>query len=208
MSSPAAIREALLDWLGPKRLTFKPGWDTRGRPWVGGIRGVIVHDLVGVDRGAVDWTYAAGELMPYVQSVVGRPESGPGMDGHVIINTALSCWGSGAGGPWPAANIRQDQAHLFIWQIEHATWGRVDDITDRQAESTARMICAIREVAGTSWPSRRPWSRVIRHASWTDGGPELGLTYWLPTRGRKVDTKRPLRDWRTEARARWDTGKA
>jgi hypothetical protein len=198
MSDAKTIKAALLDWIGSKHLEFKPGWDTRGRPWSGGLRGVIVHDLVGVDQGAVDWTYAPQESMPYCNSVTTQDK--------VVVNSVLSCWHSGLGGPWPAVGVPQDQGSYFLWGIEHTTWGAVDDITDLQAELTAKTICALKEAAGPkAWPNRRPFTRVIRHASWTDGGAELGLNYWLRTKGRKVDTKRPLADWREDARAMWKT---
>ena len=204
MSDPLTIAAALLDWIGPKRLEFKPGWDKRGRPWSEGLRGVIVHDLCGVDQGAIDWTYAPQESMPYCNSVTTSGlNAGPA---RVIINSALSCWHSGLGGPWPAAGVPQDMGSYYLWGIEHNTWGQIDDITDAQAELTAKTICALKEAAGAkAWPNRRPFSRVIRHASWTDGGPELGLSYWLRTKGRKVDTQRPLADWRADARAMWKT---
>ena len=200
MSTPQEIRTALLDWVGKKNLVFKDKWDTRGRPWSGGLRGVIVHDLVGVDQGAIDWTYAAGEAMPYCNSVTTK-------EGKVIINSVLSCWHSGLGGPWPAAGVPQDKGSYFLWGIEHNTWGKVDDITEEQALATAKTIGALREVAGKAWPTRRPWSRIIRHAGWTDGGSELGLNYWLPTKGRKVDTARPLKAWREDARDAWTAKK-
>ncbi len=196
MADAATIQAALIDWLGKKNVTFKAKWDSRGRPWSGGLRGVMVHDLVGVDQGAIDWTYAAGESMPYCNSVTLK-------DGKVVVNSALSVWHSGLGGPWPAASIPQDQGSYFLWGIEHQTWGTIDDITDAQAEATAKTICALREAAGKAWPQRSPFTRVIRHASWTDGGSELGLNYWLRTKGRKIDTARPLKNWREDARAMW-----
>ena len=199
MKQPTAkeIRASLVKWLGRNNVTFKPGWDKRGRQWSGGLRGLIVHDLVGVDQGAIDWTYAAGESMPYCNSVTTK-------DGKVIVNSVLSCWHSGLGGPWPAANIPKDQGHIYLWGIEHAVWGRsVDEYTPAMLDATAKTVCAIREVAGSGWPSRSPWKRLIRHASWTDGGRELGMDYYLPTRGRKVDTVRPLAEWRKDAAEMW-----
>jgi hypothetical protein len=196
MTTPAKIKEALIDWVGAKHLVFKPGWDTRGRPWSGGLRGVIVHDLVGTDQGAIDWTYAPGEQYPYCNSVTTHDK--------VIVNSALSCWHSGLGGPWPAVNIPQDQGHLFLWGIEHNIWGRnLNEYSPTMLDLTAKTLCALRDVTGNEWGRRAPFSRVIRHASWTDGGRELGLDYWLRTKGRKVDTLRPLRDWREDARTAW-----
>ena len=195
--TPKDYQTALKDWLG-KRVTFKRGWNTRGREWAGGMRGVIVHDLCGVDQGAIDWTNAPQEDMPYCNSVTTYDK--------VVVNSVLSVWHSGLGGPWPAAGVPQDQGSYYLWGIEHTTWGQVDDITDEQADMTARTICALREVAGVkAWPNRRAWSRVIRHASWTDGGKELGLNYWLRTKGRKVDTQRPLAERRADARDMWAT---
>ncbi len=195
--TPAEIKASLIKWLGKSNVTFKPGWDKRGRPWSNGLRGLIVHDLVGVDQGAIDWTYAAGESMPYCNSVTT-------VDGKVIVNSVLSCWHSGTGGPWPAAGVPKDMGSYYLWGIEHAVWGKnVNEYTPKMLDATAKTVCAIREVAGNAWPRRGPWKRLIRHASWTDGGKELGLSYWLPTRGRKVDTIRDITSWRQDAAAAW-----
>lgn len=198
--TPAEVKKSLIKWLGKNNVVFKPGWDKRGRSWSGGVRGVMVHDLVGVDQGAIDWTNAAGESMPYCNSVTTA-------DGKVIINSVLSVWHSGAGGPWPKADVPKDQASYFIWGIEHAVWGKkLDEYTPAMVDATAKTVCAIREVAGDAWPKRYAWQRLVRHASWTDGGKELGLSYYLSTRGRKVDTLRDLVLWRKEARDCWDKG--
>ena len=198
--TPAELKAALIKWVGKKNLVFKPGWDKRGRQWAEGLRGVIVHDLVGVDQGAIDWTNAAGEQYPYCNSVTT-------VDGKVIVNSVLSVWHSGTGGPWPKAGVPKDQAHLFTWGIEHAVWGKnVNEYSEAMLDATARTICAVREAAGDAWPKRGPWQRVIRHASWTDGGKDLGLDYWLPTRGRKVDTVRDLFGWRRDASNIWKGG--
>lgn len=200
MTTPRQVREALQDWIPADRLEFRAGWDRRGRPWAQGVRGVMVHDLVGVDQGAIDWTYAAGQSFPFCNSVTAQYPDGRA---KVIVNSVLSCWHSGTGGPWPAAGVAKDTAHLSVWGIEMNVWGKsVAEYSDAMIDLTTRTVCAIREVSEV-WPRLRPWSRLIRHASWTDGGPELGLTYWLPTRGRKVDTVRPLADWRRDARRVW-----
>lgn len=200
MTTPRQIKEALQDWIPAKKLVFRDGWDTRGRSWSGGLRGVVLHDLVGVDQGAIDWTYAPSDSMPYCNSVTTHD--------RVIVNSCLSVWHSGAGGAWPAAGVPQDQGSFYLWGIEHAVWGKSSsEYSDEMKELTARTICAIRQ-ASDVWPKRFPMSRVIRHASWTDGGAELGLSYWLPTKCRKVDTVRPLAEWRKEARAMWASRKA
>ncbi len=200
MTTPRQLEEALRDWIPAKKLDFRPGWNTRGTAWYGGLRGLIVHDLVGVDQGAIDWTYAPSSPVPYCNSVTTHTK--------VIVNSCLSVWHAGTGGPWPAAGIPKDQANAYCWGIENAVWGRsVDEYSDEMRDLTSRTICAVREAAGI-WPRRAPFSRVVRHASWTDGGSELGMTYWLPTRGRKVDTKLPLSTWRADARARWKSGRA
>lgn len=201
MNRPTAaqVRRALEKWVPADRLEFWPGWDRRGRPWSGGIRGVIQHHIAGVGDGAVKWCdgKSSGFAYPFCNVVIRR-------DGTVIVMSVLSAWGSGRGGPWPRAGIARDQAHLYTWQIEFESWGRKEDFTPQMIDSGARVNCAIRDVAGAkAFPNFR---RLIRHADWTDGGVPLGLTYWLPTRGRKNDTIRPAVEFRKEARRRWKRG--
>lgn len=194
-------KKVLIKWLGKNNVEFKSGWDKRGDQWVGGApRAVMNHDLVGVDQGAIDWTNAAGELKPYCNAVVTHDK--------VIINSVLAVFHSGLGGPWPKAGVPANVGSWYIWGTEHAVWGKkLDEYSPEMLGLSARLTCAVKEIAGTSWPEGRgTWSRLIRHASWTDGGPELGMRSWLPTRSRKVDTLRPLLAWRQDAKNCWKGG--
>ena len=88
-----------------------------------------------------------------------------------------------------------------MWQNEFESWGREKDFTDAMWKSQAVLDCAIREVAGSeAFPS---FARLINHKGWTDGGAELGLDYYLPTRGRKNDTLYDIAEFRTRADALW-----
>ena len=201
MNTPTArqVEKSLARWLPKGRLELWQGWKSRGRPWSGGIRGVIQHHIAGVGDGAVKWCdgTSSGSAYPFCNVVIRR-------DGTVILMSALSAWGSGTGGPWPRAGIPKDAAHLYTWQIEYESVGLVDDFTPEMIDSGARVNCAIREVAGPeAFPDFR---RLARHADWTNGGRPLGLSYWLPTYGRKNDTIRPASDFRREANRRWKAG--
>ena len=198
--SPNEIRDALRDWLPKTRLSFERGWNTRGRPWSGGIRGVVVHHWAGMGDGGAAWMAQHGtSAYPYCNAIVRR-------DGRVRVLSALSAWHSGTGGPWEKAGIPKDVGHLYLWGIEMegplpTTRYGVDDMTPAQWGNTARMICAIREVAG---PEAFPgWSRVIRHGDWTDGTAGVSSSP-LPTRGRKNDVWRPTKEIRKLARDRWE----
>lgn len=76
----------------------------------------------------------------------------------------------------------------------------VDDMTEQQWRNTARVICAIREVAGAeAFPN---FQRVVTHGDWTDGSNGVSGTT-LPTVGRKNDVWRPTKDIRRMAKDRW-----
>jgi hypothetical protein len=135
---------------------------------------------------------------PYCNSAIRR-------DGKVYVLSALSAWGSGVGGPWPAAGIPKDLGHLYLWQTEFESWGRGQDFTDGMWEAQALQDCALRDVAGPdAFPNFR---RLINHASWTNGGRDLGLTYNFATYGRKNDTLYPVREFRSRANAAWKARK-
>lgn len=195
MKQPTAkeIKTALRDWLGDL-VKFEDGWKTRGRPWQYGLRGVVEHHWSGVGDGGFEWMKARDGAYPYCNSAIRR-------DGRVYVLSALSAWGSGLGGPFPRAGVPKDLAHLYLWQTEFESWGREQDFTDGMWEAQALQDCALREVAGPeAFPDFR---RLINHESWTNGGRDLGLSYRLPTFGRKNDTLYPVKDFRRNANKAW-----
>lgn len=201
------VREALQDWIkSSKNITFRPGWNTRGRPWYNGIRGTMVHHWAGVGKGALEWMGQVGtSTYPYCNVALER-------DGHVTVWSCLSAWHSGTGGPWGRAGVPKDLAHLSVFGIEmegplSSTKYGTDDMTDKQWERVARINCAIREVAGPeAFPNFR---RVIRHRDWTDGTAGVSKNS-LPTVGRKNDVWEDIRPIRQAAKELWDkrAGKA
>lgn len=201
MIAPSAreIRQSLVKWLGKDRVVWRDGWDTRGRPWEHGLRGVVEHHLAGVGDGAVDWL--SGESMGYqypaCNACIRR-------DGTVHVFSVLSANHSGTGGPWPRAGVPANVGSYYLWGTEFESWGRVPDFTKPMWDAQARLDCALREVAGKdAFPSFR---RLINHKDWTDGGPGLGMVSWLPTRGRKNDTLYGYQEFRRNARERWSKG--
>jgi hypothetical protein len=98
----------------------------------------------------------------------------------------------------------------MVWGAElegplRSTKYGVDDMTELQWDSLARMACALREVAG---PEAFPnFSRVIRHADWTDGTNGVA-TYTLPTVGRKNDVWRDTKSIRQMTKRCWATRNA
>ena len=201
MKQPTAreVRAALERWLPTRRLEYRDGWDERGRLWTYGIRAVVAHHTASPpgDEGAREWFEARGEdQYPYANALVL-------IDGSVRILSALSCWGSGAGGPWTRAGVPADALHLMGFQVEIESAGVVDDLKDRQVLQLARIACAIREVAGrAAFPN---FTRLIRHKDWTDGTSGVSDTP-LPTAGRKSDVIRDIRDLRQPARIIWRMG--
>lgn len=196
--TPAEIATAFKDWLPASKLKFADGWNTRGRPWAYGIRGAMVHHWAGIGDGAQAWMEARDGAYPYCNNTVRR-------DGTVIVLSALSAWHSGAGGPWNKAGVPKDAAHLMVWGIEMegplpgCKYG-VDDMTESQWKNTAKVICALREVAGKeAFPN---FQRVIRHADWTDGTAGVSEAP-LPTKGRKNDVWAETQFIRRLARERW-----
>jgi len=176
------------------KVTIDGGAKTRCRPWTYGLRGVVEHHLAGVGDGAVEWAAARSDSYPYCNSVVRRT-------GEIIVFAAGSAWGSGTGGPWAAAGIPKDLAHLYCWQIEHESWGTDKDFTPEMFKAGAAIACALREVAG---PEAFPdFSRLINHKDWTDGTGGVA-NYRLPTYGRKTDTLYNPGKFRTAAQDLWD----
>ncbi len=169
--TPLTILTALRDHgLNP---VLWPGWQDRGRTWQFGLRALVDHHTSGVGSGVVEWCHNTSGRYPYVNAFVGR-------DGRYHLLGALSCWGSGAGGPWPGVAAK-DSLHLVAWQTEVESWGSVKDFTGAQFEALGRGNAALVDLGV-------PAEHEVNHRGWTDGGPELGLTYWFPTRGRKPDT--------------------
>jgi hypothetical protein len=204
--TPKEIKTALRDWVPSGLLTFRPGWKDRGRPWTYGIRGAMVHHWAGTGDGGQSWMEARDGAYPFCNATV-RRGTGTSKDGEVMVVSALSAWHSGLGGPWGRAGVPKDLAHLMVWGIEmegplSSTKYGVDDMTDAQWDSTARMACAIREVAG---PEAFPnFQRAIRHADWTDGTAGVA-NFTLPTVGRKNDCWRPTKDIRRQMNQTWRT---
>jgi hypothetical protein len=204
--TPKEIKTALRDWIPSRLLTFRPGWKTRGRPWSYGIRGSMIHHWAGIGDGGQEWMEARDGAYPFCNATV-RRGTGTSKDGEVMVVSALSAWHSGLGGPWARAGVPKDVAHLMVWGIEmegplSSTKYGVDDMTDAQWESTARMACAIREVAG---PEAFPnFSRAVRHADWTDGTAGVA-SYTLPTVGRKNDVWRDTKSIRRMMNRAWKT---
>ncbi len=203
------IKTALQDWIPKDRLTFRPGWKTRGRPWTYGIRGLMVHHWAGTGDGGQQWMEARDGAYPYCNSTI-RRGTGTSRDGEVMVISALSAWHSGLGGPWGRAGVPKDAAHLMVWGAElegplPSTRYGVDDMTELQWDSLARLACALRDVAG---PEAFPnFSRVIRHADWTDGTNGVAA-YTLPTVGRKNDVWRDTKAIRQMTKRCWATKRA
>lgn len=191
------VIRAIRAWakLAGVKVVVARGARTRGRSWAYGIRGVVEHHTAGVGDGVVAYMENRNGNYPFCNATVRR-------DGTIVILSALSAWGSGTGGPWPAAGVPKDQGHAYLWQTEYESWGRERDFTPEMWRAQAALDCAIREVAGAkSFPD---FSRLINHSDWTNGGKQLGLNYWLPTRWRKNDTLYPARKFRKNAGALWD----
>lgn len=193
--TPAEVRSALADWLPARKLQVDSGWDTRGRKWSYGIRGAVVHWWAGEGDGGQQWMHdGEGGAYPYCNAVIRY-------DGRVVIESALSAWGSGAGGPWNKAGVPKDAGHLMLWQWElEGGMNGIDNMTDAQWQSLARGNCALRQVAGVeAFPN---FQRIIRHKDWTDGTGGVSKEP-LPTLGRKQDVSKDIGLIRREAKDRW-----
>lgn len=207
MKSPdhREIKQALRDWIPEDRLTFRPGWKTRGRPWSNGIRGMMVHHWAGTGDGGQQWMEQVGTSQyPYCNSTI-RRGTGSSVDGEVMVISAYSAWHSGLGGPWGKAGVPKDAAHLMVWGAEmegplpSTRYGK-DDMTDLQWDSLFRLSCALREVAG---PEAFPnFQRVVKHSDWTDGTGGVAK-YTLPTVGRKNDVWADLKFIRSGCKKMW-----
>lgn len=198
MSGPSAqaVIASIQKWADRSgiKVVVDKGATYRGRDWDGGIRGMVVHHWAGVGDGGLEWMAARDGSYPNCNVAVRR-------DGTIVVLSALSAWGSGAGGPWPAANVPKDLGHLYLFQVENESMGVAKDFNPPMFTANAVIACALREVAGSSFPD---FSRVINHKGWCDGGPELGLDYYLPTRWRKSDTVYEVEVFRDAAQVMWN----
>jgi hypothetical protein len=202
MNQPSSeqIVDSIKKWAARAGVKVKVdhGAYTRGRPWTHGVRGIVEHHWAGVGDGVLEWMAARDGAYPYYPYC----NAAIRVDGTIVVLSGLSAWGSGTGGPWPAAGVPKDLAHLYCWQNEFESWGRKPDLTDAQFTASAVLSCALREVAG---PEAFPdFTRLINHKGWTDGGSELGLDYFLPTQGRKNDTLYDIAMFRTRADDLWN----
>ena len=214
--TPKEIKTALKDWVPSDLLVFRPGWKTRGRPWIYGIRGNMCHHWSGTGDGGQAWMEQRGTSeYPYCNATI-RRGTDSSRDGQIMVISALSAWHSGAGGPWGRAGVPKDLAHLMVWGTEmegplavnrqkfEDSDGRVriDDMTDKQWESLAQLNCALRQVAGQeAFPN---FQRVVTHADWTDGTAGVAA-FTLPTVGRKNDVWRDTRTVRRDAKRLWNS---
>lgn len=139
--------------------------------WSSGLRGVVVHHTAGTN--SVDYLANAWSL-PGANCVVNK-------DGSVVILAWGSAWHSGEGGPWDGVAAR-NSAHLVAWGIEIEDKGTGRTINEAQIEATGRMLAALVSLGVAP-------SRVIRHADWTDGTGGVSDQV-LPTKGRKIDTRK------------------
>ena len=198
MSGPSygAVIKSIKKW-GKRagvKVTIDGGAKTRCRPWSNGLRGVVIHHWAGVGDGGLEWMAARQETYPFCNAAVRRT-------GEIVVLAAGSAWGSGTGGPWAAAGIPKDSAHLYCFQIENESWGEVKDFTDPMFAANAAVLCALREVAG---PADFPdFSRAVNHCDWTNGSGGVA-DYKLPTYGRKNDTLYSPNKFRKPAQELWD----
>lgn len=171
--APGDILDALRDHgLAP---TLWGGWDTRGRPWNAGLRALVDHYTAGVGPGVREWCANDAGRYPFVNAFVDR-------SGGYTLLSALSCWGSGTGGPW-AGVAAADSLHLVAYQTEVESWGTSNDFTDEMLEALGRGNAAIVDLGV-------PAAHEVNHRDWTDGTGGVG-GYPLSTAGRKPDTGYP-----------------
>lgn len=188
--TPAQLREAFKD----HRVNYVINGKTNaGRDaWANGLRAATVHHTAGKNSLAHLQSFRWGGANALVQH---GGYNGPDKDGQAVILSWGSAWHSGAGGPWKGV-AGKDSLHLVSWGIEVESVGTRADMTDRQIETTARMLAALVDLG-------MPPQHIHRHADWTDGtGPVGG--YPLPTNGRKIDTNKkwyPTDFWVAETRA-------
>lgn len=175
------------------KVTIDSQAKTRCRPWSYGLRGMIIHHWAGVGDGGLEWMAARQETYPFCNAAVRRT-------GEIVLLAAGSAWGSGTGGPWEAAGIPKDSAHLYCFQVENESWGEVKDFTPEMFAANAAIACALREVGGADFPD---FTRLVNHCDWTNGSGGVA-SYKLPTYGRKNDTLYSPGKFRKPAQELWD----
>lgn len=157
--------------------------------WAHGLRAATVHHTAGknsVGHLATAWS------LPGCNAVIQHGGyNGRANDGKAVILAWGSAFHSGAGGPWKGI-AGEDSLHLVSWGIEIESLGTREDMSDRQIETTGRMLAALVDVG-------MPVGNIHRHADWTDAtGPVTGPLRVRrfdsgsarTTRGRKIDTNK------------------
>jgi len=193
--TPAELKTAYKDVFGDN-VSFAKGWSYRGRNWSYGVRGVVEHHTAGVGDGLIPYMLNKGSNFPrdgkypFCNEFARR-------DGSLVVLSAKSAWHSGRGGPWSRYGVPKDLGHLMLWGREIESKGLNRDFTDEQMDTVHKADAALSELLG--WKAS-DFKRIINHRGWTDGGYELGVTYYLPTKGRKVDTRYPATTFRNGAR--------
>lgn len=134
--------------------TLWRGWDSRGRPWSDGLRAIVDHHTSGVGPGVREWCANESGRFPFVNAYVGR-------DGSYTLFSALSCWGSGKGGPWPGV-AAADSLHLVAYQTEVESWGTTQDFTDAMLEALGRGNAALVDLGV-------PPGNEVNHKTWAPG---------------------------------------
>lgn len=152
------------------KYTVHPRQRSRAQ-WPDGLRAAVVHHTAGVN--SVDYLATAWSL-PGANCVINR-------DGTVVILAWGSAFHSGDGGPWSGV-AGKNSAHLVSWGIEIEDKGVGATITAAQQATTGRMLAALVSLG-------MPRKNIVRHADWTDGTGGVSDAP-LPTKGRKIDTRK------------------
>ncbi len=160
--------------------------------WANGLKTVTAHHTAG--RNSLNYLATAWNL-PGANCVIQHGQyNGQSRDGHAVILAFGSAWHSGQGGPWRGV-AGKDSLHMVSWGIEIESLGTKKDMTLAQIETVGRMLAAFNDLGV-------PLGNINRHADWTDGTDPVG-GYPLPTRGRKIDTRKewyPTKFWVEQAK--------
>jgi hypothetical protein len=153
--------------------------------WANGLRAVTMHHTAG--KNSAD--YLASFNWGGCNAVINHGGyNGRAHDGRAVIICWGSAWHSGMGGPWKGV-AGEDSLHLVSWGMEVESLGDRPDMTDKQIETSGRIIAALVELGV-------PIDHTHRHADWTDAtGPVTGPLRVRPatgktTKGRKIDTNK------------------
>ena len=156
----------------------------RTTPWPALLRAVTVHHTAG--KNSLHYLANENGWLPFCNNIISNGRYND-TDGVATIYAWGAVWHSGDGGPWPTVAAR-NSLHLVSWGIEIESLGNKQDITDKQIETTSRIIAALRDIG-------IPRQHVHRHADWTDGTAGVGVDAAahgvptpFPTKGRKIDT--------------------